>query len=273
MATKPVVAATDGSEESMRAVQWAALEARRHRAPLRIVSAVAAPPGIHSYHAPVLSARGACVRALTEAVTRAEEIAPDLVIDTDVLGGRPAQAVADSGSMALMLAVGARGAGGFAAMLLGSVSRYVAMHAPCPVAVVRWETSALHREIVVGAGGHGTDAALAYAFDEAARRHDTLMAVHCWRPAAGSAEAELPAAAGRALDEFLRPWREKYPEVPVLRDAVRGHPGRILSSYSARADLVVIGRSAEGGGPVIGTVQHSLLGHAHGPVVVVPSVG
>jgi nucleotide-binding universal stress UspA family protein len=53
---------------------------------------------------------------------------------------------------------------------------------------------------------------------------------------------------------------------------VRGHPGRILAWYSVRADLVVIGRSAQGGtGPVIGAVGHSLLGHARGPVIVVPS--
>ena len=38
MALRPVVAGVDGSEESLRAVEWAALEARRHRAPLRIVS-------------------------------------------------------------------------------------------------------------------------------------------------------------------------------------------------------------------------------------------
>ena len=38
MTTMPVVAAVDGSEESLRAVEWAALEAQRHRAPLRIVS-------------------------------------------------------------------------------------------------------------------------------------------------------------------------------------------------------------------------------------------
>ena len=51
-------------------------------------------------------------------------------------------------------------------MLLGSVSRYVAMHAACPVAVVREETSGLHREIAVGVGHQeGTGAALAFAFD------------------------------------------------------------------------------------------------------------
>ena len=35
-------------------------------------------------------------------------------------------------------------------MILGSVSRYVAVHAACPVIVVRQETSAVHREIAVG---------------------------------------------------------------------------------------------------------------------------
>ncbi len=43
MATKPVVVGVDGSEESLRAVEWAALEAKRHSSPLRIVSA----PDVH----------------------------------------------------------------------------------------------------------------------------------------------------------------------------------------------------------------------------------
>jgi nucleotide-binding universal stress UspA family protein len=279
MAVRPVVAGTDGSEESLRAVEWAALEARRRRAPLRIVSAMAAPPPVRAYHASGLSARAACARALSEAATRTWEVAPDLVIDIDLLAGPPALAVTDSGSGALMIVVGARGAGGFASMLLGSVSRYVAMHAACPVAVVREEASAVHREIVVGVcGSRGTDAALAFGHDEAARRGATLAAVHCWWPFAGSLEPDRPeraaAAADRALSEILAPWREKYPEVPVRQDTVRGHPGRILAWYSARADLVVIGRSAQGGtGPVIGAVQHSLLGHACGPVAVIPSQG
>jgi glyceraldehyde 3-phosphate dehydrogenase-like protein len=55
------------------------------------------------------------------------EVAPGLLIDTGLLPvAPPALAVTDSGSGALMLVVGARGAGGFAAMVLGSVSRYTA---------------------------------------------------------------------------------------------------------------------------------------------------
>ena len=48
MATKPVVVGADGSEESLRAVEWAALEARRHSSPLRIVSASAQVPRMHT---------------------------------------------------------------------------------------------------------------------------------------------------------------------------------------------------------------------------------
>jgi nucleotide-binding universal stress UspA family protein len=39
MAAKPVIVGTNGSDESLLAVEWAALEARRHALPLRIVSA------------------------------------------------------------------------------------------------------------------------------------------------------------------------------------------------------------------------------------------
>ena len=45
MSAKPIVAATDGSEESLRAVGWAAREAVLRGAPLRIVSAAALRPG------------------------------------------------------------------------------------------------------------------------------------------------------------------------------------------------------------------------------------
>ena len=44
MAAKPIVAGTDGSEESLRAVDWAAREAALHCAPLRIVAAAALLP-------------------------------------------------------------------------------------------------------------------------------------------------------------------------------------------------------------------------------------
>ena len=289
MTTRPVVVGVDGSEESLRAVEWAAREAHRHGAPLRLVSAPAVPPRmLASDPAPhgVVKVLGSVPRrALAEAITRAGEVAPDLLIDTDLLTGPPALMVTGSGCGALMLVVGARGAGGFAAMLLGSVSRYTAMHASCPVVVVREETGAVHREVVVGIRDpHDATATLPFAFDEAARRGATLVAVHAWHwspvplgepgvtVAHPANHGKVPADVSRNLAETLRAWREKYQDVPVREDIVRGHPARVLASYTARADLVVIGR--HGGhdtGPAIGAVQHAVLNHAHGPVAVVPA--
>ena len=43
--TRPIVVGADGSEESLRAVDWATSEAARRAVPLRIVTVTAAPPG------------------------------------------------------------------------------------------------------------------------------------------------------------------------------------------------------------------------------------
>jgi nucleotide-binding universal stress UspA family protein len=291
MAVMPVVVGTDGSEESLRAVEWAAREAERHGAPLRIVSAPAVPPRMSPYDpAPhgVAKVLGTMPRrALAEAIARCREVSPDLLIDADLLTGPPAHAVAGSGSGALMLVVGARGGGGFAAMLLGSVSRYVAMHAACPVVVVREETSAVHHEIMVGIRDpRDTAAMLPFAFEEAAQRGATLVAVHAWYwfpsafgdPEAGHALGRMtdPVKASqdadRILTETLQRWREKYPAVAVRHEVVHGHPGRVLANYTARSDLVVIGRhDGHDTGPVVGAVQHAVLSHAHGPVAIVPA--
>ncbi len=48
MAPKPVVTGTDGSEESLRAVEWAAREAALYGAPLRIVSVAELLPRMSS---------------------------------------------------------------------------------------------------------------------------------------------------------------------------------------------------------------------------------
>ena len=63
MATKPVIVGVDGSEQSLLAVEWAALEARRHSSPLRIVSVPDVMPRIHAYHASPAEIAAASARA------------------------------------------------------------------------------------------------------------------------------------------------------------------------------------------------------------------
>src|SRR3984957_20508690 len=156
MSAKPIVAATDGSEESLRAVDWAAREAVLRGVALRIVSAATLLPRMMEDHGgPHIGVVTDALTqerdvALTAAAERATKVSADLLVDTDHLTGAPALAVAEAGSGALMLVVGSRGAGAFTALVLGSVSRYAATHAPCPVVVVRDEITAAHRQIAVG---------------------------------------------------------------------------------------------------------------------------
>jgi nucleotide-binding universal stress UspA family protein len=287
MTEKPIVAATDGSEESLLAVEWAVREATLRGAPLRIVSAADLLPRMVEGHGgsdmnTVSDAiRTNRDRALSVAARRAADMAPGLLIDTDPLDGPSAEAVTQTASGALMLVVGSRGRGAFAALVLGSVSRYAAIHAPGPVVVIREETAAAQRQVGVGVGDPDTSAApLAFAFEEAALRKASLVAIHAWYTPqsdisrAGEALAvpgarELHAEAERRLAELIDEWKQKYPDVAVSTDIVHGHPGRALVGLSARADLVVIGRRAAHHGP--GSVMHAVLNHAHGPVATVPS--
>ena len=290
MAAKPIVAGTDGSEESLRAVDWAAREAVLRGAPLRIVAAATLLPRMAARARTVDNDTVTDVllkerdRALATAAERATRTAPGLLIDSDPLNGEPARAITESGSGAQMLVLGSRGIGAFTALLLGSVSRYAASHASCPVVVVRDEAPSTHGLVGVGVGDLDTCGdALTFAFEEASLRKASLLAVHAWHTPqteisrAGQAFT-LPgpqaaaADAARHLTGLLDDWRAKYPDVPVSQEVAHGHPARALIGLSARADLVVMGRRGGHPGPHgPGPVRHAVLSHAHGPIAVIPS--
>ena len=286
----PIIAGTDGSEDSLRAVEWAAREAVRRTVALRVVSAPELPPQMSPGPAGSQTVAGLVVEgtreALASAAERAAEVAPGLTIDTELLSGPPAQALIDAAHHASMLVVGSRGAGGFAAMTLGSVSRYAAVHSPVPVVIAREESMAVHREIVAGIRDPDESAALLeFAFQEAVLRKARLLALHAWfrfGPAIGSRGAqgssqraaidpeEVQAYAAMRLDETLAVWRQKYRDVQTGWEVVHAHPGRVLAGASARADLVVLGKHREHDRTGVGSVTHAVLNHAHGPVACVP---
>jgi nucleotide-binding universal stress UspA family protein len=276
MATKPVIAGADGSQESVRAVEWAAREAVLRGTSLRIVTIPVLPPRMTPNPATAETVAGTIEhsmgQALAAAAQQAAAVEPALAIETELLEGAPAEILVGIAPGASMLVLGSRGTGGFGALILGSVSRYVATHAPVPVVVAREETRAAYREIVVGVRDPGqAEAALEFGFQEAALRQARLLAVHAtsWSV---PGHAEDPAEENSRLESAVTTWREKFPEVEARWEVMHAHPGRVLAGSSARADLVVLGRHGPGEPRArgVGSVTHAVLSHAHGPVVSVP---
>ncbi|MFF8925905.1 universal stress protein [Streptomyces longwoodensis] len=118
--------------------------------------------------------------------------------------------------------------------------------------------------------------AIGFAFDAAQARGVRLRAVHAWELPA--CHANLPFGIPeedratwednevQPLADALRPWRVKYPRVPVLEDVVLLDPADALLHHAEGAALLVVGRGF-GGGP--GFV-HALLREARCPVAIVP---
>jgi len=144
MAAQPVsgsvLAGVDGSDASMDALRFAAVEARLRGRPLRVVHAWTAPtvgfPPIDDVKE--MDAHERRARMLVDhALTAVGGDLEGLTVDRVVVPGVPAWVLVDQASAEDLLVVGSRGRGGFVGLLLGSVSQQVVVHAPCPVVVVR----------------------------------------------------------------------------------------------------------------------------------------
>ena len=136
----------DGSDHSRLALAWALREAARQGVPLTVISVRPTPvrPATDIYWAvpdlPV-DTRGeeAELQALREFVNKVADETGETVPDITVVmeKGDPAEELIKASRDADLLVVGSRGSGGFARLMLGSVSSKVVHHAACPVVVVR----------------------------------------------------------------------------------------------------------------------------------------
>jgi nucleotide-binding universal stress UspA family protein len=136
-----IVVGIDGSAGAEVALRFAADEASLRQAQLRVVSAwhvatsVYMPPTYMDLDLDAFrqTASDAAARQVVE-VLGAERAAN---VDVVIHEGSPAEVLIAESRQAELLVVGSRGHGGFAGLLLGSVSQHCAAHAHCPVVVVR----------------------------------------------------------------------------------------------------------------------------------------
>ncbi|MDT0386145.1 universal stress protein [Streptomyces sp. DSM 41921] len=282
---RPVIVGVDGSEPSLRAVDWAADHAALHEVPLRIVHAYR----WDRYEGASLtrelgtpSGRVTSDDILAVATGRARRHHPDLGVTTEALAEEPEYVLLREARTASAVIVGTRGRGELADLLLGSVSLAVATMAACPVIVIRGNhhnraAGGRHGRLVVGVADAPT-AAVRFAYEEARRRGTALDAVRAWRcPTHDTVDHPLLAGTPervheeRAVKELEAALADAPADVRLHRHTVEGPARRVLLTASQEADLLVVGRRRPGQyGHRLGRVAHTLLHHSACPVAVVP---
>jgi nucleotide-binding universal stress UspA family protein len=147
-----VVVGVDGSAGAKDALLWALAEARLRHWPLRAVHAwmfgyIGGSVEGYPYWGGSLGSytslgvdlgdlHHAAEDLLERALADLKDEADGVEIDRQVVQGAAADVLVSQAAPGDLLVVGSRGHGGFAGLMLGSVSQQCVHHAPCPVVVI-----------------------------------------------------------------------------------------------------------------------------------------
>ncbi|MBO8197059.1 universal stress protein [Streptomyces smyrnaeus] len=284
--TGRVVVGVDGSPHSFRALDRAADEAYRRGAELEVLcGGSSARRGAYpETEADRERLRQATGQVAAEAAERARKRTPGLTVVATGVSEPAADALVHRSRTAQLTVVGTRGHGGFRGLLLGSVSLRLAAHAAGPLMVVRGEMpepGATPGETVVGLKWEGATQPVEFGFRTAERSGSPLWVVHCWiYPMLPGVALRLspkePSTETRRAEQFvedtLRPFRERYPNVRLGAEQHQGQAAEHLIKLSEGADMVVLGvrRQQRRLGLQLGPVVHAVLQHAKCSVVLVP---
>jgi nucleotide-binding universal stress UspA family protein len=272
----PIIVGYDGSADSDRAVDWAVSAAHLRHCPIRLVAVIEDDGDPDWLPDRVENARQRALEGL--------RVVGDTELPVTVMKPRsePAtHALLRLASDAQLIVIGAHGHSVVDGALSGSVSQHLARHAECPVVVVREAHNPSARRIVVGFDDSpGSQQAVAFGFEMA---HDTkapLTIIHGWQYNAngtvglymplGSDIPEHVASERAALQDAMREWQDKYPDVDVQLSAVPVHPVRVLTDASDHAAMVVVGSRGRGAftGLLLGSVSQGVLHRARCTVVI-----
>jgi len=286
----------DGSPESLAAAQWAADEADRRQAVLRLLHAWILLAAEAADTPPERDANAAARQIVRQAVDEVRERRPHLQIIEDLVGSEAETALVRAAGESLMVVLGSRALGTWESYVLGDVSLNVVGGAKGPVVLVRAPGRAKtprhpsgrdappapRPRVVVGVSLNGPgDRMLTFAFDAAASRGLPLQAVHgrplpvqAYTPWGIDPDAakELTKEADIELRDALRPWCERFPGVLVQETVLPESPTRALVQTVFGAELLVVGRRLHRPllAPRVGPVAHAAIHHVTCPVAVIP---
>jgi len=273
------VVGVDGSDESRLALRWGVAMAEQAGVPVRAVEAWSYPrlsvlSGAGDLAGPAEMDRRT-VEDLEAVIAEECGTVPDYV-RPQALRGPAAGAFLQTVTPSSVLVLGSRGLGGFGGLLLGSVSRECAAHAPCPVVVVRGDELALAPGALILVGKDGSDgaaAALEWAVNLGKMTGADVATVFAWQPTPSEVRPRLAERLQSSAHAAVEAWTD---EVGYSVDAieVEGDPRDKLVEVAEtrKARLLVVGRG--GTGPSrrrpIGSVASAALEQSTMAVAVIP---
>jgi nucleotide-binding universal stress UspA family protein len=142
-----IIVGVDGSNHSIQALEWAMEEGALRQAAVTVVTVNSTPANPWTGNPAVQDTdpaheqkmRQAAEELIRKATSQIGDAQPTSVT-VRALTGFPAKELIAASRDADLVVVGSRGAGGFARLVMGSVSSQVTQHARCPVVVIPAES-------------------------------------------------------------------------------------------------------------------------------------
>ncbi|MFB6810739.1 universal stress protein [Streptomyces sp. NPDC056387] len=286
--TSSVTVGVDGSQPARVAALWAAGEAVRRDRPLHIVYGADTDGRALYLSAETIERVRVNGRALLEDTAKAVSAEyPGLNVTTEFSRAGAVDALHRAGGIHGTVVVGNRGLGGFDSLMLGSVGLDVAAAAETPVIVVRGVDGTEETGTVLAAIRDEHDLMIArYAAQEAELHKASLRLLHVWNVLQSVGEVvsmldgvdEIAGGHADTLRAVTDVVRDEFPDLEVRADAEKSiSVAGVLVEASRHADLLVMGGRRVPGPlgltPHLGKATHSMLHHAHCPVLLIPRTG
>lgn len=270
MSGKIIVGVADDTG-SRRAVDWAAERAVARRQQLELVGVIGGAIGAVGEGEILDAARAATAETLDAEAAR---IAADgLTVTTRVATGDPVAELVDASKGAALLVIGSDYRGPGHGPARGSRGIRIVAGAACPVLVVPdAEPDADRRGVVVGVDGSPvSEAAIAFAAEEADRLGEPLIAVTVWTPLAAPRNsfmvnpaeyrAGMEQNAREALALSVAGLRSRHPGLQLEERVAEGYPSVVINELAADARLAVVGSHGRGAVRrfLLGSISHEVL--------------
>jgi nucleotide-binding universal stress UspA family protein len=271
---KPVVVGYDGSDGSRLAVRWAAHHAAASGLGLIVVHCWVWPFFTQDL-GPVANVedsglQSAAERTAAEGLDLAKQAEPGVEVSVRLIVGFPSEVLTRLSAEASLLVTGTRGLGGFAGLLVGSVSLHLAATASCPIAVIRDDRPAAGDVLVAVDGSPESDRAVIAAENLAGILHASLRILHV-RPYTRHAWTRLPDPEHDPIVQQALNLLPGDTDLTVIEDsfAEPSVPG-VIVHHTRGATIVVLGAKGNNTlGARLGSTVHAVLHHAQGNILVV----